>query len=1041
MKRFAGFSLALIMLLSFVGAYIAPVRSVADTAYYNSLINMGFPSSYATKIEELHNLHPSWKFEPVMITELSRTSKYTSYKSAYTWEYVIDQEYAYSENIVSTSSWAPEPYASLGVGNYTPYYDPYNTTLYDSGKRLASRQAQEYFIDPRNWLNDTEVFMFKTVVFDPDVDTVEGTNAIFAGTFMGDYADCGNGTSYAQYLYDCGQEYGVSSLALASRLRGEQGAGTSPQIHGTLGDVLYMFATQKPNSYNGATVWGSNWTASNVVSKLNSLGYSVESLKSFNGYYNFFNIQASGTGYFEIYFNAVMEAIEGGWNTKAKAIDGGARKFAEKYVNCHQDTAYFQKFNLDPRASRDGTSSANFWAQWMQGISGALTEARSMRTAYEEDNSLESAFTFLVPVFEGMPASCPDPAGGNVYWSNKNNTTQTSFTITLNQDPHCEVYFDGGATSKVATVGSTVRINFKPTGGYAVKSVNASGFRIPVSNGGGAFSYDYQVPASNVTVKVSTSQGEKFIFNDAFADCQFWELNGYDGNYTSDACWQTTRPSNGEPNWVHMAFDDVNTTMYPYCAVFGESDSAGVMGFYVDEGPLTGDRPFNAGPVVITGIPTNTYNSSMSYINLPFYGDCTTFYYNKILFYKDEAALNDFLKDTGKWVIDAATTPNGTLTKVGDDYTADLTADSTTITVSGWEASRSKIENFGYRINGSEPVYSTSFKAAPESAVIQAGSGNVGRTGEAMRFRVQVPVTSVTTKIEILAKMAAFDEPVVITTINISNGDYKTASSRDSVFFSGESAVATNCGETMTLSFENKSGKTINFAGWLGADKTISSFGYSVDNGAYTTKNSYRNSAEAAVIAATNSVTGGVSGRAYRFNVSLPVSEGTHTIGIYAKLSGLTRPVLIWAVTYTDTEEGAAELIISDTDKAEKVNDLIIINEGVSGETLASYFENTGLKITNVPGATNIASGATIEAPDGVYYVYLRGDVNSDGVVNADDAAHFMKHVLNSAYTVPVEDDFDGDGNVSYKDASAILKHLFNSSYTFAEIGDVSYLG
>ena len=124
----------------------------------------------------------------------------------------------------------------------------------------------------------------------------------------------------------------------------------------------------------------------------------------FNGYYNFFNIQATGNGYFEVFLAGMKEAYQGGWTSKYKAIEGGAAKLKSRYIDDYQQTLYFQKFNVDPRSGR------NFWGQYMQAIHAAYDEGRSTYNAYRRVNLLDSPFIFDIPVYAGMPAEpCPNP--------------------------------------------------------------------------------------------------------------------------------------------------------------------------------------------------------------------------------------------------------------------------------------------------------------------------------------------------------------------------------------------------------------------------------------------------------------------------------------------------------------------------------------------------------------------------------------------------------------------------------------------------------
>ncbi len=127
---------------------------------------------------------------------------------------------------------------------------------------------------------------------------------------------------------------------------------------------------------------------------------------------------AAGTGYFQIYKGGAEEAMKGSpefagewggnpaWNTRWKAILGGALRATSKYVGDYQNTFYLQKFNVDPRSSR------NFWGQYMQSIFGSYGRASSMYKSYSEGGVLDMPYRFLIPVFSGMPEKvCAYPDG------------------------------------------------------------------------------------------------------------------------------------------------------------------------------------------------------------------------------------------------------------------------------------------------------------------------------------------------------------------------------------------------------------------------------------------------------------------------------------------------------------------------------------------------------------------------------------------------------------------------------------------------------
>lgn len=357
--------------------------------YYLSLVSAGFPQDYATPLTELHLLHPNWNFVPLLISEINET---------YTWDYVIEQE-----------TKDPQTNLTPASNTYKAYRHPTNTELYDAGYYQASPDTVKYFMDPRNFLNETDIFQFYDLAADPSAE-LEEINAVLHGTFMADEI-LENGMSYAAYFRAVGEELGINPVYLAAKVRQEQGGiGNSPVISGKCGDLLagyYKNQTQTSESGNQILTPSS--------------GYTEEELLALNGYYNLFNVKASGTGLFKIYYNAMNRAVQGSeeksadwggspsWNTKWKSLWGGASLLKKNYIDRYQSTVYLQKFNVDGRAA-----DRNFWGQYMQNVSGAMTESKSIFSAFASVDALDSACTFLIPVYKNMPSQpCADPAGGS----------------------------------------------------------------------------------------------------------------------------------------------------------------------------------------------------------------------------------------------------------------------------------------------------------------------------------------------------------------------------------------------------------------------------------------------------------------------------------------------------------------------------------------------------------------------------------------------------------------------------------------------------
>ncbi|MBQ8310610.1 MAG: hypothetical protein IJX80_06335 [Clostridia bacterium] len=391
--RFISVCLTLALLASITFTVSGSTRYFSGDAenYYNSLLNAGFPEDYAISLTELHLLHPHWQFEPLLITEEAST---------YTWDYIIQKENHDASN--------PENNLIFSSDTYKPYHHPFNKEIYDSAYYQVSDQGLEYFMDPRNFLNETDIFQFFDLSADESV-TEEAVQAILIGTFM-ENAFLENGKPFAEYFVEIGNELGVNPIYLAVKARQEQGVGgTSPLISGKCGTVLADFYQNQTQE-----------TESGLQVLAPSEGYTADALTDLNGYYNFFNIGASGKGLFKIYHNAMTRAINGtstmtdawgspAWDTMWKSIYGGAYIIKNNYIDSYQNTIYLQKFNVDSRAS-----SGNFWKQYMQNVSGAISEARTLYTAFASMGALDAECMFLIPVYGGMPTEAsPDPANGD----------------------------------------------------------------------------------------------------------------------------------------------------------------------------------------------------------------------------------------------------------------------------------------------------------------------------------------------------------------------------------------------------------------------------------------------------------------------------------------------------------------------------------------------------------------------------------------------------------------------------------------------------
>ena len=369
--------LILTLLIYYVlGIYINNKTYAATTRQrvtsLDGLTNESYPG-VASLINELKNAHPNWTFT-ILYTGLD-------------WSTVIynETEALHGRSLVQNSSaaWV------CSVCGQTPY---------DSGSwYCASKSTVAYYMDVRNWLNDTYIFAFETLSYDESTQTIDGVKRILSGTFMDrdtiTYIDTEGNTqtiekSYAQIIMEAAQEAGVSPYHLASRVKQEQGSGNSGLISGN-----YTYTDGDGN------------TCTDLV-----------------GYYNYFNIKASGSGEAAIIKNGLTHAKNKGWTTPELAIKGGASFIAAEYISNYQDSLYLEKYQVD-------SAGGLYYHQYMQNVSAPYSEGYSTYTAYRDMGMLDYSFNFIIPVYENMPTTVsPMPSSISMDIVTENVKVTTSYS-------------------------------------------------------------------------------------------------------------------------------------------------------------------------------------------------------------------------------------------------------------------------------------------------------------------------------------------------------------------------------------------------------------------------------------------------------------------------------------------------------------------------------------------------------------------------------------------------------------------------------------
>ncbi len=306
-----------------------------------------FPESYKEPLRALHEKYPQWFFVPM--------------ETGLDWNEVISKEYG-EKSLVSLSA-SGDVFKSTASGHYNKETGTFIQK--DGGFVTANKLAVSYYMDPRNFLTEENIFQFELLSFDEN-HTIEAIETVLKGSFMANakitYFDSeGNKKSinktYSQAIFEAGQKNDINPCYLASKILNEVGNDGSASVSG------------KHSTYPGI--------------------------------YNFYNIGATdGSGAIG---RGLKWASTGGnygrpWNTPVKSINGGAEFLAASYIKNGQFTGYLQRFNVNP----NGYHSL-YTHQYMTNLTGALSQGYSTYVSYLKSGILSNSYVFSIPVFENMP--------------------------------------------------------------------------------------------------------------------------------------------------------------------------------------------------------------------------------------------------------------------------------------------------------------------------------------------------------------------------------------------------------------------------------------------------------------------------------------------------------------------------------------------------------------------------------------------------------------------------------------------------------------
>lgn len=330
----------LFALILFVIIYLAisflpktTVKSYAATYTYKKSSN-NLPSNF-------NSTYPAYISVLKTLANAHPNWTFKLYETGLDWETVINSEY--SGHGSSPKNLVPSSYSSAWICSICGKKE------YDASGRwyCASRGAIEYVMDPRNSINDAKIFQFLQLSNDKNITKAQVKTMASKIEYLSD-------TDIIDAIYEVAQEDNINPFYIIGKILQEQGSGASALCSG--------------EGYDG----------------------------KYKGYYNIFNVGASGNGTEEIILNGLEYAKEKGWNTPEKSIRGGLTTI-KNYINRGQDTLYYQKFNV--------VDKPYYSNQYAQNILDSQSIGSILKGYYKDEGLLESKFTFEIPLYKNMPTS------------------------------------------------------------------------------------------------------------------------------------------------------------------------------------------------------------------------------------------------------------------------------------------------------------------------------------------------------------------------------------------------------------------------------------------------------------------------------------------------------------------------------------------------------------------------------------------------------------------------------------------------------------
>lgn len=339
-------SILLIFLLVFVILSVK-IPGVKAASTYTQTLKSGlesFPESYKKLLEKFvqDTGHDNWNFQ--------------AYYTGIDWNDLVSAEGACGKNRIYES------------------FDTINRAACGSvsaGYYCANPSTTAYFLDPRNFINERNMFQFLEISYNEQLYTKDIIAEMVKNYRVFNYGQPikfnlnGQETemTFTDIVMEAAKQSQMSPISIVSKILQEVGSNGSASTYGT---------------------------------------HSV-----YPGYYNYFNIGAYDST--DPIGDGLKYAKDHGWNSPYTSIIEGAKYNSKNYIQEGQNTLYFYKFDvvgdniLKLNETATVSTSSLYSHQYMTNVYDPYSQSAIYFNTYNDYNLSNKALNFIIPVYENMP--------------------------------------------------------------------------------------------------------------------------------------------------------------------------------------------------------------------------------------------------------------------------------------------------------------------------------------------------------------------------------------------------------------------------------------------------------------------------------------------------------------------------------------------------------------------------------------------------------------------------------------------------------------